>query len=87
MKNITDGVSADFLYGNWVDQFNTLGLGANLPIATGTDSDALLLLRPDTRKWIVLRVPYPLGFYTRNLTGRIDDPNLGWKGRGLWAGN
>ena len=32
-----------------------------------------------------LRVPYPLGFYSRGLDGRIDDPNAGWKGRGLWA--
>jgi hypothetical protein len=62
-------------------------LGANVPIATGTDSDSLLAFMPDTHKWVVLRVPYPLGFYTRNLTGRIDDANAGWKGRGLWAGN
>jgi hypothetical protein len=87
MKNIPDGGSTDFLYGNWVDQFDTLGLGANVPIATGTGSDSLLALMPDTKKWVVLRVPYPLGFYTRNLAGRIDDANAGWKGRGLWAGN
>ena len=87
MKNISDGGSADFLYGNWVDQFDTLGLGKNVPIANGTGSDSLLALMPDTHKWVVLRVPYPLGFYTRNLAGRIDDPNAGWKGRGLWAGN
>ena len=42
---------------------------------------------PDTKKWVVLRVPYPLGFFTRNMTGRIDDANAGGKGRGLWAGN
>jgi glutamate synthase (NADPH) large chain len=30
-------------------------------------------------------VPYPLGFYTKWLDGRIDDPDAGWKGRGLWA--
>ena len=87
MKNITDGGSADFLYGNWVDQFDTLGLGKNVPIATGTGSDALLAFLPDTKKWVVMRVPYPLGFYTRNLAGRIDNPNTGWKGKGLWAGN
>ncbi len=34
---------------------------------------------------IVLRVPYPLGFYAKGFDGRIDDPNAGWKGRGLWA--
>ena len=36
-------------------------------------------------QWVVLRVPYPMGFYTKWLDGRIDDPNAGWKGRGLWA--
>ncbi|MGD0907825.1 MAG: carboxypeptidase-like regulatory domain-containing protein [Candidatus Acidiferrales bacterium] len=87
MKGIPDGGSADFLYGTWVDQYNTLGLGANVPMATGTGSDSLIALMPDTHKWVVLRVPYPLGFYTRNLAGRIDDASAGWKGRGLWAGN
>ncbi|MDQ3995581.1 MAG: hypothetical protein M3303_01030, partial [Gemmatimonadota bacterium] len=29
--------------------------------------------------------PYPMGFYTKWLDGRIDDPRAGWKGRGLWA--
>jgi hypothetical protein len=87
MKGIPDGGSTDFLYGTWVDQFNTLGLGANIPMATGTGSDSLLAFMPDTKKWVVLRVPYPLGFFTRNLAGRIDDANAGWKGRGLWAGN
>jgi hypothetical protein len=33
------------------------------------------------------QVPYPLGFYAKGLDGRIDDPNGGWKGRGLWAAN
>ena len=84
-----DGVelsgSADFHYYNWVDQFNTLGLGENIPIAAGSGSDSLLALDPETKQWVVLRVPYPLGFYSRGLDGRIDDPNGGWKGRGLWA--
>ena len=26
-----------------------------------------------------------MGFYHRGLDGRIDDPDLGWKGRSLWA--
>ena len=26
-----------------------------------------------------------MGFYTKWLDGRIDDPNGGWKGRGLWS--
>ena len=36
-------------------------------------------------EWVRMRVPYPLGFYTKWMDGRIDDPNAGWKGRGIWA--
>ena len=35
--------------------------------------------------WTVFRLPYPLPFYTRGLDGRIDNPNTGWKGRGIWT--
>jgi hypothetical protein len=87
LQGITDGGSADFIYGNWVDRFDTLGLGKDVPMLTGTSSDAMIALMPDTKKWVVLRVPYPLGFNARNLAGRIDDPSAGWKGRGLWVGN
>jgi hypothetical protein len=79
------GANADYYYYSWVDQFDTLGLGADTPIATGSGSDALLALQPDTGEWVVMRVPYPLGFYSRGLDGRIDDPKAGWKGRGLWS--
>jgi hypothetical protein len=78
-------VPADFHYYNWVDQHDVAGFGANTPMATGSNSDAILVLDPDTGKWLKLRVPYPLGFYHRGLDGRIDDPAAGWKGRGLWA--
>jgi streptogramin lyase len=78
-------VPADFHYYNWVDQHNILGLGANKPIATGSNSDSLLVLDPQTRQWVTLRVPYPLGFYSRGLDGRIDDPKGGWRGRALYA--
>jgi hypothetical protein len=78
-------VKADFHYYNWVDQFNTSGFGPNTPVATGSGSDSLLVLDPKTGNWVTMRVPYPLGFYSRGLDGRIDDPNAGWKGRGLWA--
>jgi len=77
--------NADFHYYNWVDQFNTSGFGDNTPIANGSGSDSLLVLNPKTKEWTVLRVPYPMGFFTRGLDGRIDDAKAGWKGRGLWA--
>jgi hypothetical protein len=83
MKGVTEGGSAEASYYTWVDQFDTLGLGRNIPINTGNESEALLVLKDG--KWIVLRVPYPLGFYTKWMDGRIDDPNGGWKRRGLWA--
>ncbi|HET7923611.1 MAG TPA: hypothetical protein VFL30_01870, partial [Rhodanobacteraceae bacterium] len=78
-------IPADFHYYNWVDQHDIAGFGANTPIATGSNSDALLVLDPESGEWTTLRVPYPLGFYHRGLDGRIDDPAAGWKGRGLWA--
>jgi hypothetical protein len=78
-------IPADFHYYNWVDQNNIIGLGANTPIATGSNSDALLALNPQTNTWTTFRVPYPLGFYSRGLDGRIDDPNAGWKGRALYS--
>ena len=85
MKGVTDGGSADFEYYNWVDQFNTLGMGENIPIVTGTSSDSLQAFDPKTKKWTVMRVPYPMGFFVRGMDGRIDNPNGGWKGRGIWA--
>ena len=85
MKGVSDPGSADYHYYNWVDQWNTLGLGENVPIANGSNSDSLLALEPATGEWVVLRVPYPQGFHSRGLDGRVDDPDAGWKGRGLWA--
>ena len=82
-KGVTDPGSVEASYYTWVDQFDTFGLGRNVPINTGNASEGLLVLKDG--KWIVLRVPYPLGFYTKWLDGRIDDAGAGWKGRGLWA--
>jgi hypothetical protein len=78
-------IPADFFYHNWVDDYNTLGLGKDVPIVNGTGSDSLIAFLPDTKKFVTLRVPYPMGFYTRSVDGRIDDPKGGWKGRGLWT--
>jgi hypothetical protein len=83
LQGVSDRGSAGASYYTWVDQFNTLGLGANVPINTGNAADGLLVFKEG--QWIVLRVPYPTGFFTKWMDGRIDDPNRGWKGRGLWA--
>ncbi len=82
-KGVTDPGSVGGSYYTWVDQFNTSGLGANTPINTGNAAEALLALKDGN--WVVMRVPYPTGFYTKWMDGRIDDAAKGWKGRGLWA--
>jgi hypothetical protein len=83
MKGAPENTSAEGSYYAWVDWWDVLGLGENTPISTGNASEGLLVL--DDGKWVVMRVPYPNGFYTKWMDGRIDDPNAGWKGRGVWA--
>jgi hypothetical protein len=75
--------SVESSYYTWVDQHDTLGLGANVPMATGNLFDGVHALVDG--EFVTLRVPYPLGFYTKGFDGRIDDPEAGWKGRGLWV--
>jgi hypothetical protein len=77
--------SAESSYYTWVDQHNTFGLGPDVPMSTGNLNDGLIALKDG--RMIVLRVPYPMGFYSKGFDGRIDDPKAGWKGRGLWAAN
>jgi len=82
-KDVTESGSAEASYYTWVDQFDTFGLGKNVPIATGNENDALLALVDG--KFVTLRVPYPVGYFTKWMDGRIDDPNAGWKGKELWT--
>jgi hypothetical protein len=75
--------SAESSYYSWVDQHNTLGLGEDIPMSTANLNDGLVALKDG--KMVTMRVPYPMGFYAKGFDGRIDDPNGGWKARGLWA--
>jgi hypothetical protein len=77
--------SAESSYYTWVDQQNTAGLGDNIPISTANLGDGFVALKDG--KMVTIRIPYPLSFYAKGLDGRIDDPNAGWKGRGLWSTN
>jgi hypothetical protein len=77
--------SAEASYYTWVDQHNTVGLGENVPISTANLNDGFAALKDG--QMIMLRIPYPLSFFAKGLDGRIDDPNAGWKGRGLWSTN
>ena len=83
MKGVDELGSTESSYYSWVDQFDTLGLGPNTPIATGNQNGSLMALQ--NGKWVNMRVPYPLGFFAKGLDGRIDDPNAGWKGKGVWT--
>ncbi|HZU88612.1 MAG TPA: carboxypeptidase-like regulatory domain-containing protein [Stellaceae bacterium] len=78
-----DPGAAENPYYVWVDQHDILGLGANVPIATGNQSDALHALVGG--HIVELRVPYPMGFFAKGIDGRIDDAKAGWKGRELWV--
>ena len=82
-RDVPDDGSAEASYYTWVDWFDTSGLGRNVPIATGNMNDALLALVDG--KFVTLRVPYPIGFFTKWVEGRIDDAQAGWKGRALWT--
>ena len=75
--------SAEASYYTWVDQHNTLGLGENVPMSTANLNDGFAALKDG--QMVMIRIPYPMGFYAKGFDGRIDDPSAGWKGRGLWS--
>jgi streptogramin lyase len=77
--------SAESSYYTWVDQHDAVGLGADVPYSTANLGDGFTALKDG--KMVMLRIPYPMGFYAKGLDARIDDPNGGWKGRGLWSTN
>jgi hypothetical protein len=82
-KNVTESGSADSHYYVWVDTFDTLGLGKNVPILTGNSSDSLIALV--NGKFVVMRIPYPMGFFAKGMDGRFDDQKGGWKGKGVYT--
>ena len=75
--------SVESSYYTWVDQHNSLGLGEDVPMATGNLFDGVHALVEV--EFVTLRIPYPMGFYSKGFEGRIDDPDAGWKGRGIWV--
>jgi hypothetical protein len=82
-RTVTDPGSAEGSYYVWVDWFDTFGLGRNVPIAMGNLNDSIYALVDG--KLITLCVPYPMGMFAKNVDGRVDDPNAGWKGKALWT--
>ena len=82
-QNSVSSGSADAPYYAFVDRFNMLGVGDNVPMATGNHSEALVVMVDGRLR--TLRVPYPMGFYAKGFDGRIDDPDAGWKGKAIWS--
>ena len=62
--------SAETSYYTWVDQHNTLGLGNDVPISTANLEDGFVAFKDGNM--VLLRIPYPMGFYAKGLDGRIN---------------
>jgi hypothetical protein len=82
-KGAVDTASADSAYYNFSDRFDMLGVGTDVSLVTGNLSEGLLALVDG--EFLTLRVPYPLGYFAKGIDGRIDDPNGGWKGKGVFT--
>jgi len=78
-------INADESYLTHMDNFDTLGLGRDVPVYGAVNTDSLEAFVPTTQQFVTLRVPYPMGFFSRSGVGRIDDPTTGWKGKGFWS--
>jgi hypothetical protein len=83
LRDVEDPGSAEASYYTWVDWFDAFGLGRNVPIAMGNLNSSILAVVDG--KFINMTLPYPMGFFAKNVDGRIDDPNAGWKGKALWS--
>jgi hypothetical protein len=82
-RGLPQSGSANHAYYVWVDRYNTLGLGKNVPIFTTNGAESLTAVVDG--RIVEMRVPYPAGFFSKLLDARVDDPNAGWKGKGVWT--
>ena len=83
LRDVDDSGSAEASYYTWVDWFDTFGMGSNVPIVMGNLSDSIFAFVNGS--FVTLRIPYPSGFFPKNVDGRIDNAGAGWKGKGLWS--
>ena len=75
-------INSDESYLTQIDHHDVLGFGPETPVYGVVNTDSLEVFVPATGAFVTLRVPYPMGFFSRSSVGRIDDPATGWKGRG-----
>ena len=83
LRDVKDPGSAEASYYTWVDWFDTFGLGRNVPIAMGNLNSSIFAFVDG--RFINITLPYPMGFFAKNVDGRVDDPGAGWKGKALWS--
>ena len=83
LRDVEESGSAEASYYTWVDWYDTFGLGRDVPIVMGNLSDSILAWVNGA--FVTLHIPYPSGFFPKNVDGRIDNPGAGWKGKGLWS--
>ena len=77
--------TSDFVYSEWPDLSNVMGLGKDTHFFPATNSDSVVAMVDGTDKLLTFRIPYPMGFYTRGMDFRINDAKAGWKGKTLQA--
>ena len=84
-QNAEGPINSDESYLTQIDHHDVLGLGRDVPLYGAVNTDSLEVFIPQTEQFVTLRVPYPMGFFSRSSNGRIDDPTTEWKGKGLWS--
>ncbi len=84
-SNAGMSINSDESYLTQIDHHDVLGFGPETPVYGVVNTDSLEVFVPATGEFVTLRVPYPMGFFSRSSVGRIDDPTTGWKGKGLWS--
>ncbi len=78
-------INSDESYLTQIDHHDVLGFGPETPVYGVVNTDSMEVFIPATEEFVTMRVPYPMGFFSRSSVGRIDDPDAGWKGKGLWS--
>jgi hypothetical protein len=82
-KGAVDSASAEAPYYDFVDRFDLLGVGKDVPLTTANQAEGVLAFVDG--RFLMFRVPYPMGFFAKGMDGRIDDPNGGWKGKAVYT--
>ena len=75
-------INSDESYLTQIDHHDVLGFGPETPVYGVVNTDSLEVFVPSTGEFVTLRIPYPMGFFSRSSVGRIDDPDDRLEGQG-----